>query len=304
MDAEVGGAKAFGTKKEFLKQYKKKSRMREYYARFIKNKPAVIGLIIFTLIVLLALMAPLIADYEAQAIKIDVPNRLNPPSMQNLLGTDELGRDVLARLVHGARISLIIGITSVGFGLAISLVIGSISGFFGGRIDFVIMRVIDIFLCLPDVLLALAIVGAFGASQTNLIISIGIASIPWFSRIVRAAVMSVRSNEYVEAARAIGARNGRIITRHILINCIGFMTVQITMRVATAILTISTLSFIGLGIQSPQPEWGNMLATGRTYMRDNAYLVLAPGLATFFTILSLNLLGDGLRDTLDPRLKQ
>ena len=298
------GAAAFQTKKEFLKRYKKKSRMREFYTRFAKNTPAVIGMVIFVVIVLLAVFAPVIASYEGQAIKIDVPNRLQAPSADHLLGTDEMGRDVLARLVHGARISLVIGITSVAFGLAISLVIGSISGFVGGKTDFVIMRIIDIFLCLPDVLLALAIVGAFGASQTNLIISIGIASIPWFSRIVRAAVMSVRSNEYIEAARAIGARTGRIIIKHILVNCVGFMTVQITMRVATAILTISTLSFIGLGIQPPEPEWGNMLATGRTFMRDYSYLVLAPGLATFFTILSLNLLGDGLRDTLDPRLKQ
>ena len=297
-------AAAFRTKKEFLKIYKKKSRMREFYVRFTKNKTAVIGIIIFILVVILAVFAPVIANYEDLAIKVDVPNRLQPPSARNLMGTDEMGRDVFARIAHGARISLTIGLTAVGFGVAVSLIIGSISGFFGGKIDFAIMRVIDVFLCLPDVLLALAIVGAFGASIFNLIISVGVAQIPWFSRIVRAAVMSVRSNEYVEAARAIGARNGRIITRHILINCIGFMIVQVTMSVASAILCISTLSFIGLGIQAPVPEWGNMLASGRAYMRDNAYLVIAPGFAIFFTILSLNLLGDGLRDTLDPRLKQ
>ena len=302
MDASV--TRTFRTKKEFLKHYKKKSRMREFYTRFTMNKPAVIGLIIFTIIVMVAICAPLIADYEEQAIRIDVPNRLKPPSAENLLGTDEMGRDVLARLVHGARVSLVIGVASVFIALAASLVIGSISGYFGGKIDFIVMSITDVFLCLPDVLLALAIVGAFGATQTNLIISIAISSIPWFSRIVRTAVMSVRSNEYIEAARAIGARNGRIIAKHILVNCVGFMTVQITMRVASAILTISTLSFIGLGIQPPQPEWGNMLATARTFMRDHPHLVTAPGLATFFTILSLNLLGDGLRDTLDPRLKQ
>jgi len=301
---DASATRTFRTKKEFLKHYKKKSQAREFYARFTMNRPAVIGLIIFTFIVIVAICAPLIADYEEQAIRIDVPNRLNPPSAENLLGTDEMGRDVLARLVHGARVSLIIGVASVFLALAASLVIGSISGYFGGKIDFIIMSITDVFLCLPDVLLALAIVGAFGATQTNLIISIAISSIPWFSRIVRTAVMSVRSNEYIEAARAIGARNGRIISKHILVNCIGFMTVQITMRVASAILTISTLSFIGLGIQPPQPEWGNMLATARTFMRDHPYLVTAPGLATFFTILSLNLLGDGLRDTLDPRLRQ
>ena len=294
---------AYRTKKEFLKHYKKKSRVREFTQTFAKNKAAVIGMIIFALIVLVAICAPLIASYDNQAVKINVPHRLQSPSIDNLLGTDEMGRDILARLVHGARISLLIAFASVAFGLAVSLVIGSVSAYFGGKVDFIIMRVIDVFLCLPDILLALAIVGAFGVSTLNLILSIGISSVPWFSRIVRAAVMSVRSNEYVEAARAIGARNSRIIVRHILINCVGFMIVQITMRIATAILVISTLSFIGLGVQSPTPEWGNMLAGGRSYMRDYAYLVIAPGLSIFLTILSLNMLGDGLRDTLDPRLK-
>ena len=293
----------FRTKKEFLKHYKKKSRFREFVLTFTKNKAAVVGMIIFVMIILIAVCAPLIASYDNQAVKINVPNRLQSPNAKNLLGTDEMGRDILARIVHGARISLVIAFASVAFGLAVSLVIGSISAYFGGKLDFIIMRIIDVFLCLPDILLALAIVGAFGVSNLNLILSIGISSIPWFSRIVRAAVMSVRSNEYVEAARAIGARNNRIIVRHILVNCFGFMIVQVTMRIATAILVISTLSFIGLGVQSPIPEWGNMLASGRSYMRDYAYLVIAPGLSIFLTILSLNMLGDGLRDALDPRLK-
>ena len=298
-----GQPAVFLTKKEFLKHYKKKSQIREFITTFTKNKAAVVGMIIFVLIILIAVCAPLIASYDNQAVKINVPNRLQSPNANNLLGTDEMGRDILARLVHGARISLVIAFASVAFGLLVSLVIGSISAYFGGKVDFIIMRIIDVFLCLPDVLLALAIVGAFGVSTLNLVLAIGISSIPWFSRVVRAAVMSVRSNEYVEAARAIGARNDRIIIRHILINCVGFMIVQITMRIATAILVISTLSFIGLGIQSPTPEWGNMLAGGRSYMRDYAYLVIAPGLSIFMTILSLNMLGDGLRDALDPRLK-
>ena len=181
---------------------------------------------------------------------------------------------------------------------------GAISGYFGGVIDTVIMRTMDVLLCLPDVLLALAIIAAFGNSQFNMTMAIGLAFTPKLSRIVRAAVMSVRSNEYIEAARSIGAKNGRIIMSHVLVNCMGPIIVQVTLYVANAILTISALSFIGLGISAPTPEWGNMLASGRAFMRDNAYIVMAPGLAIFFTILSLNLLGDGLRDTLDPRLKQ
>lgn len=296
--------RTFSTKKEFLKQFGKKSRGRELWQRFMKNKTAVIGMIIFIFIVLVAIFAPLIANYETQAIKIDVPSRLQGPGGQHILGTDEMGRDLLARIVHGARISLMIGICSIAVSLLIGGTLGAISGFFGGRIDNMIMRVMDVFLCLPDVLLALAIVAAFGTSQVNLMISIGLAFTPKLSRVVRAAVMSVRSNEYVEAARSIGAKNSRIILKHVLINCIGPIIVQVTLYVANAILTISALSFIGLGIQSPTPEWGNMLASGRAYMRDHAYLVVTPGLAIFFSILSLNLLGDGLRDTLDPRLKQ
>ncbi|MCL1795924.1 MAG: ABC transporter permease [Clostridia bacterium] len=272
--------------------------------RFLKNKTAVIGLVLFTLIVLMAVFAPLIADYKNEAIKIDVPNRLMPPNRSHLLGTDEMGRDLLARIVHGARISLVIGISAIGVSLLIGGTLGALAGFYGNLCDNIIMRAMDVFLCLPDVLLALAIVATFGTSQVNLVISIGLAFTPKLSRVVRAAVMSVRSNEYIEAARSIGARNGTIILKHVLINCVGQIIVQVTLYVANAILTISALSFIGLGIQSPTPEWGNMLASGRAFMRDHAYIVMAPGLAIFITILSLNLLGDGLRDTLDPRLKQ
>jgi peptide/nickel transport system permease protein len=299
-DAAAG---AFSTKKEFLKKFGKKSGGRMLARRFLKNKTGVIGLCVFLLIVLVALFAPLIAGYEDVAIKVDVPGRLHPPSAEHILGTDEMGRDLLARIVHGARISLIVGITSIGMALLLGGVLGSISGYFGGVVDNIIMRFMDVFLCLPDVLLALAIIATFGTSQVNLIISIGLAFTPKLSRIVRTSVMSVRSNEYVEAARSIGARTSHIIAAHVLINCVGPIIVQVTLYVSNAILTISALSFIGLGIQAPTPEWGNMLASGRAFMRDHAYLVMAPGLAIFFTILSLNLLGDGLRDTLDPRLK-
>jgi peptide/nickel transport system permease protein len=296
--------KDFKTKKEFLKQFKKKSRTQEILHRFSKDKLAVIGLILFIIIILIAVAAPLIADYNDVALKIDVPGRLKAPSAHHLLGTDEMGRDIMARIVHGARISLKVGFLSVVVALFIGGAFGAIAGFYGGGIDNIIMRCMDVFLCLPDMLLALAIMAAFGTTQLNMIIAIGLSFTPKFSRVVRSAVMSVRGFEYVEAARAIGATNPHIITNHILINCIGPIIVQVTLYVASAILTISALSFIGLGIQAPIPEWGNMLASGRAYMRDHAYIVIAPGLAIFVTILSLNLLGDGLRDALDPRLKQ
>jgi peptide/nickel transport system permease protein len=296
-------AQKYTTRKGFFKQYKKRSRLQEIWNRFLRNKLAVIGLIIFVLIVLAAIAAPLIADYQTDAIRINVPNRLHSPSAAHIFGTDELGRDIMARIVHGARISLMVGCAAIALALLIGGALGAIAGYSGGKIDDVIMRCMDVFLCLPDVLLALAIVAAFGTNLVNLTIAIGLAFTPKFSRLVRSAVMTVRGIEYVEAARAIGATNTHIITNHVLINCFGPIMVQTTLYVANAILTISALSFIGLGIQAPIPEWGNMLASGRVYMRDYAYIVIAPGMAIFMTILSLNLLGDGLRDALDPRLK-
>lgn len=294
----------YTTRKEFFKQYKKKSRMQEIWRMFCKNKLAVLGLILFIIIVAVAVAAPLIADYNQEALKINVPQRLKAPNSEHILGTDEMGRDIFARIVHGARISLVVGLSSVALALFIGGAFGAIAGFFGGKTDNFIMRAMDVFLCLPDVLLALAIVAAFGTNLVNMTIAIGLSFTPKFSRVVRSAVMTVRGIEYVEAARAIGSTNTHIITNHILINCIGPIIVQVTLYVASAILTISALSFIGLGIQAPIPEWGNMLASGRAYMRDHAYIVMAPGLAIFVTILALNLLGDGLRDALDPRLKQ
>jgi peptide/nickel transport system permease protein len=293
----------YTTRREFFKQYKKKSRLQEIWTRFLRNKLAVIGLFISVLIMLAAVVAPLIANYETDAIRINVPNRLQSPSAKHIFGTDELGRDIMARMVHGARISLVVGCAAIAVALFLGGALGAIAGYSGGRIDDVIMRCMDVFLCLPDVLLALAIVAAFGTNLVNLTIAIGLAFTPKFSRVVRSAVMTVRGVDYVEAARTIGATTTHIITSHVLINCFGPIMVQVTLYVANAILTIAAMSFIGLGIQAPIPEWGNMLASGRVYMRDHAYIVMAPGLAIFLTILSLNLLGDGLRDALDPRLK-
>ena len=296
-------ARPFTTKKEFYAQFKKNSLAHELWLRFLKNKTAVIGLVILSIIVAVAVAAPWITSYDNVVVKMNIGERLQHPSMAHLFGTDELGRDILARIVYGARVSLLIGISAIFVSLVVGLVLGGAAGYYGGRIDSLIMRAMDVFLSLPDVLLALAIIAAFGNTKVNLTIAIGLAFSPKFSRVVRSAVMGVRDNEYIEAARSIGALDTRIIARHVLPNCIGPIIVQVTLYVANAILTIAALSFIGLGIQPPTPEWGNMLASGRTYMRDFPHIVMAPGLAIFFTILALNLLGDGLRDTLDPRLK-
>lgn len=292
------------TRKQILKKFMKKSQLREVVGRFMKNKLAIVGLVIISIIILSALFADVLADYQTVALKTNPSNRLQGPSGEHWLGTDEMGRDVFARLVHGARASLSVSFVTVLISLLAGAVIGSIAGYYGGKIDNAFMRVMDVFLCLPNMLLAIAVVASFGTSMLNVIMALSIAQMPKFARIIRGAVLSVRDMEYVEAAKAIGATDGRIMVSHVLINCMGPIIVQATLNVAQAILSISALSFIGLGVQPPTPEWGNMLSSGREYMRNSSYLVIVPGMAIFFTVLSLNLLGDGLRDALDPRLKQ
>lgn len=292
------------TRNDILKKFKKKTPMQEIMIRFLRNRLAVIGIIIFGAILVCAIFADQIADYEGEALKMSVSERLQSPNAEHWLGTDEAGRDIFARIVHGARNSLWIGFVATAFSLLVGGALGAIAGYFGGWLDEVIMRTMDVMMCLPEMLLAIAIVAAWGSSVVNMILAIGISRIPRFARIVRSSVLTVRGMEYVEAARAIGARSGTIIARHVLLNCMGPIIVQITLIFASSILAISSLSFLGLGIKPPAPEWGNMLAAGRANMRDYGYLVLAPGLAIFLSIFSLNLLGDGLRDALDPRLKQ
>ena len=292
------------TRREYMKAYKKQSMFREVCAAFMKNRLAVIGLVIFGVILCLALGADLLADYEESVIKIDPVNRLQTPSAEHILGTDELGRDIFSRIIFGARISLRIGVASVLLSLVVGGIIGSVSGYCGGRVDYVVMRFVDIFLCLPSMLLAIAIVAAFGAGETRLLIAIAIAKVPGFARVFRTSIMSVKGFEYVEAARALGIPTYKIIMKHILVNAMGPIIVNATMAVASGITAISGLSFLGLGIAPPEPEWGTMLSASRAYMRDYPHLVLAPGLAIFFTVFSFNLLGDGLRDALDPRLRK
>ncbi|MBS9776423.1 MAG: ABC transporter permease [Fusobacterium sp.] len=283
---------------------KKNSQLAEIYRMLSKNKMAMLGLVILVILILLALFADVIADYDAVVIKQNLSQRLMPPNSEHWLGTDEFGRDIFARLIHGARVSLKVGILAVSLSIIVGGALGAISGFYGGKIDNIIMRVMDIFLAVPSILLAIAIVSALGPSITNLMIAISVSSVPRYARIVRASVLSIRDQEFIEAAKAIGASNTRIIFKHIIPNSLAPVIVQGTLGVAGAILSTAGLSFIGLGIQPPAPEWGSMLSGGRQYLRYAWWVTTFPGVAIMITILSLNLLGDGLRDALDPRLKQ
>lgn len=288
---------------EVKEKYKKQSQIKEIWFRLKKNKTAVLGLFIMLTLIVLSIASGFIYDYDNDIINQNISERLQSPSLEHPFGTDELGRDILARIIYGSRTSLSIGFTSVIISLAVGGLLGAISGFYGGYIDNIIMRLMDIFLAIPGTLFAITIVAALGTSTLNLMIALSISGIPRFARIVRSSVMTVRDVEFVEAARAIGANNFRIITQHIIPNSLAPVIVQTTLQVATIILTIAGLSFLGLGVSAPQPEWGAMLSSARAYMRENSYMTLFPGLAIMITILSLNLLGDGLRDALDPRLK-
>lgn len=286
------------------KKAKKRSMAMEVCQRLARNKMAMLGLAILVVLVLCAVFADVIADYETKVVAQNIANRLKGPSAEHWFGTDEFGRDIFARIIHGSRVSLVVGLISVSVSLILGGILGAFAGFYGGRIDNVIMRVMDIFLAVPSILLAMTIVAALGSSLVNVMLAIGVSGIPTYARIVRAAVMSVKDQEFVEASRAIGATNITTIFREIIPNCLAPIIVQATLSVAGAILSTASLSFIGLGVQPPDPEWGAMLSGGRNFLRDAVHLTLFPGLAIVITILALNLLGDGLRDALDPRLKQ
>lgn len=275
----------------------------ETWKRLCGNKAALCGMIFLILLILVSLFADFIYDYETEVIEQNIPNRLLPPSSEHPFGTDEFGRELLARIIHGSRMSLIVSFSSVFLSFLVGGALGAISGYFGGMIDSVIMRIVDVLLAIPMTLFAIVIVAALGASTVNLALALAASSVPIFARIVRGSVLTVRDVDYIEAARAIGAKDSRIILKHVLPNCLGPVIVQITLRIANAIYNTAALSFLGMGVQPPAPEWGGLLASGRTYIRDYSYLSVIPGFAIMLTILALNLLGDGLRDSLDPRLR-
>ena len=279
----------------------KSSQSKEIAYRLWQNKAAMAGLLILLVYVFLAIFADHLAPYGFD--DQDLSRRFIRPSAKYLFGTDNLGRDIFSRIIYGTRISLRVGLISVAISSSIGTLLGAIAGFYGKAVDNIIMRCVDVMLAIPSILLAISIAAALGPGLSNVMIAISIGSIPSFARIVRASVLTVKEQEFVEAARSIGASDLRIILRHILPNCLATIIVQATLGVAGAILSTSGLSFIGLGISPPTPEWGSMLSAGRQYIRDHGYIVFFPGLAIMITIFALNLFGDGLRDALDPRLK-
>lgn len=285
------------------KKKKKKSQLASVWGRLRKNKMAVIGLVMLLVILLSAALADVLFDYETMAVQQNASMRLNPPSSEHLLGTDEVGRDILARIVFGARVSLPVAMATIFFAAIIGGMLGALSGYGSKHLDNFIMRIMDMFLAIPSTLLAIAIVAAIGPNIQNMMIAIVISNIPPFSRIVRSSVITIKNEEYIEAARAIGANDRRIVFKHIIPNAMAPLIVQATMCVAGSILSIASLSFLGLGIQPPTPEWGSMLSNGRQYIRAAWWVCAFPGIAIMMSILSLNLLGDGLRDALDPKLK-
>lgn len=283
---------------------KARSQKGEVWHQFRRNKGAMVGSAIVLIIVFVALFADVFLDYDTQVVGQNVAERLQWPSARHWFGTDELGRDIFFRVLYGTRFSCSVGLVAVTIGLVIGVTLGAIAGFYGGTLEEVIMRSTDILGAVPNMLMAIVIVSVLGQSIWNLMLAVGITSVPQFVRITRAAVLTVRNQEYVEASKAIGLSNRRIIFKHILPNCLSPIIVQATLRVASAIISASSLSFLGLGVPAPSPEWGALLSGGRKYIRDYSYMTLFPGLAIMITVLALNMMGDGLRDSLDPKLKK
>ena len=290
-------------KKSENRAFKKRSQLSLIWHRLSRNKLAMLGLLLMTTILMLAFCADLIADYDQAVVGMNIMERLQPPSAKHWFGTDGYGRDVFARVVHGSRLSLSLSIVSMMAAVAVGSLIGAISGYYGGKVDDVLMRLMDMLLAIPPMLMSISIVAALGRSMVNLMLALALAYMPVFARVIRSSILSVKGQEFVEAAKACGTSDARIIMHHIVPNAVGPIIVQATLAMGSAILTISSLSFMGMGIQPPQPEWGTMLYEGRDLIRTSPYLVVFPGLAIAVSVLSLNLLGDGLRDALDPRLK-
>ncbi len=282
---------------------KKRSQLKMIMFRYSKNKLAVLGLIILIILSLCAIFADVIADYDTMAIEQHIMEKLQPPSKEHWFGTDHYGRDVFARIVHGARISLSMGIGTVFVSLAVGSLFGALAGYYGGKVDNIIMRVMDVFLAIPNILMAVTIVGALGGGLVNLLIALSISSVPKFTRIIRSSILTVRDMDYIEAAKACGTKDRRIILKHVIPNAIGPIIVNATLSLANVILSISGMSFIGLGIEKPMPEWGSMLAEAKAQMRYYPSLVIIPGICIALAVFGLNLVGDGLRDALDPKLK-
>ena len=269
--------------------------------RLARHRLALLGAALVLGFLILAIFAPQIAPHDPY--KFSLRNKLLPPSSLYPLGTDELGRDILSRIIHGTRVSLMMAVISVAIGFALGTPIGAISGFYGGLFDILVQRLVDILMAFPGILLAIVVVAILGPGLWNAMLAVGITFIPTYVRIVRGAVLELRDKEFVEAAKALGATGTRIIWRHIFPNCVAPIIVLSTLQMASAILWASGLGYLGLGAQPPTPEWGTMLGRSQTYVRVAPHVAIFPGLAIALAVLGFNLLGDGLRDALDPRLK-
>lgn len=283
-------------------QYRRQSKAGEIWHRFRKNKGAILGLCILGVLITVALTIDLWLP-EEKISGFNVLEKLQAPSLKHLFGTDEMGRDLFWRTVYGTKYSLAIGFVAVMISAVIGVPLGAVAGYYGRGVESVIMRVTDIFSAIPSILMAIAVVSVLGRTTGNLMLAVGIAAVPQFTRITRASVLTVKNSDYVEAARALGKNDLYIIFKHILPNCLSPIIVQTTLRVASAIISASSLSFLGIGIKPPLPEWGALLTAGKTYIMGYSYLCLFPGLAIMITVLAFNLVGDALRDAMDPKLK-
>jgi peptide/nickel transport system permease protein len=289
----------FGRKKKSLSQY---STWELILYRFRKNKLAMLGVFMFLAIVLVTVFGPLFIPYE-KVVAQNVRFKLQPPNAQYIFGTDELGRDLFARVIYGGRISLLCGLAIIGIAFVFGAIVGGAAGYFGGKIDTVLMRIVDALMAVPPALLAMAIITALGNGVWKLIIALSIAQIPRFARIVRSSVLTLRNMEYVEAARCYGSSSMRIIVKHILANGIGPIIVSATLTLGAVILSISSMGYLGLGVASPTPEWGTIISENKVNIRYYPYLGLIPGLCIMFTVMAVNFIGDGLRDAFDPKTK-
>jgi peptide/nickel transport system permease protein len=290
---------------EFVDEFeedKHASQFIEIMKRLLTNKAAILGLAVFVIMVLLAILAPIIAPYSPY--QMDMANLYSSPTWKHLCGTDQLGRDIFSRLLYGARYSLGLGIAAQILTLFFSILLGSISGFFGGVIDNIIQRTMDIFQAIPGLLLAIIIISALGNNLFSIIVAMGVGGVPMMTRILRSNILTVRDREFLEAATSINCSRTRKIKKYILPNAISPLIVTTTMGIGMTIMTVASLSYIGLGMQPPAAEWGAMITAAKDYLRNYPYMLVSPGIAIVFTVFSVNMFGDGLRDAMDPKLKR
>lgn len=282
-----------------------RSRFGQIAHHMSKNRGAMVGFIIVVVLILIAVTADLWIDYDNVVIKQNISQRLKKPGSAHIMGTDQFGRDICFRLLYATRYSLSVGLVAVSIAFIFGMILGSLAGLNVGKpLDNIVMRFLDILHSIPSILMGVVLVNFMGPSVLTLMIAVGMVNLPGFARNVRAAILTVSSTDYIESARAIGLPEWRIVVFHMLPNCLSTIIVQFTLRIGSAIISASSLSFLGLGVPQPAPEWGSMLSAGRDYLRGSSYMTLFPGLAILLTVLAFNMLGDGLRDALDPKLKR